>query len=182
MNISISVWISRYLYACRYLCVFIDICYIHKGQVPRWSPSTNCCGVRCTDPRSGAARCRTAGRAGAALPRQSAGPLPPQQPSPHGQGSPSPHAFTPERCSPSPLQPERHFLTPRLPNQSSTHGAGSCPPTPSLAPSSRAHPRALPAMGRLPWTRGGARHAPHGRTALHHFRRGLLCRRGQGEA
>ena len=36
MNISISVWISRYLYACRYLCVFIDIYYIHKGQVPRW--------------------------------------------------------------------------------------------------------------------------------------------------
>ena len=35
MNISISVWISRYLYACRYLCVFIDIYYIHKGQVPR---------------------------------------------------------------------------------------------------------------------------------------------------
>ena len=35
MNISISVWISRYLYACRYLCIVIDIHYIHKGQVPR---------------------------------------------------------------------------------------------------------------------------------------------------
>ena len=33
MNISISVWISRYLYACRYLCAFIDIYYIHKGQL-----------------------------------------------------------------------------------------------------------------------------------------------------
>ena len=39
MNISISIWISRYLYACRYLCVFIDIYYIHKGQVPRWRDS-----------------------------------------------------------------------------------------------------------------------------------------------
>ena len=27
--------ISRYLYVCRYLCVFIDIYYIQKGQIPR---------------------------------------------------------------------------------------------------------------------------------------------------
>ena len=38
LNFSVSVWISRYLNACRYLCVYIDIYFIHKGQVPKWSP------------------------------------------------------------------------------------------------------------------------------------------------
>ena len=32
---------TRYLYACRYLCVFIDVYYIHKDQVPRCRSASN---------------------------------------------------------------------------------------------------------------------------------------------
>ena len=63
MNISISAWISRYLDACRYLCVFIDIYYIPKGQVARCRGQGALSMVSSKDskrPRREQGTCRTA--------------------------------------------------------------------------------------------------------------------------